>query len=146
LSGVDIPQSARDLHRQALARHERNDIPSALESARAALQQAPAFAEARAYVGSTLALRLGRYAEGLEELRRAVQDAPDDPALRYTLGWCAEFVAHRTARRPVEGLDPDALYAEAEHELRRCLDLKPEGKLRDDAADLLSAIIREDVP
>jgi tetratricopeptide (TPR) repeat protein len=139
-------QAARDLLREALALHEKNDIPAALDQARAALERAPGYADARAYIGSTLVQRLARYADGLDELRRAVADAPDDPATHYTLGWCAEFVAHRISRRPIEGLDPDALYAEAERELRRCLELKPDGKLRDDAADLLSSIIREDVP
>jgi tetratricopeptide (TPR) repeat protein len=138
--------TARGLFREALARHERNDIHGALEAARDALDQAPDYADARAYIGSTLVQRLARYAEGLDELRRAVADAPDDPAAHYTLGWCAEFVAHRISRRRVEGLDPAALYAEAERELRRCLELNPEGKLRDDAADLLSSIIREDIP
>ena len=141
-----VPDSAREHLREALALHERNDIAGALAEARAALAEAPRFAEARAYLGSTLVQRLGRYREGLEELRRAAGDAPDDPANHYTLGWCAEFVAHRISRRPEAGLDPEELYLEAETALRRCLELDPPGKLRDDARDLLSSIIREDVP
>lgn len=66
----------------------------------------------------------------------------------YTLGWCYEFVAHqaslRTRRNPV-GLDPQELYRKAEAYLRRCLELNPEGKMKDDARDLLSSIIKEDV-
>jgi tetratricopeptide (TPR) repeat protein len=141
----DVPQSARDHLRTALGLHEQNDIPGALDEARDALDEAPSYADARAYVGSTLVQRLARYADGLAELRRAAADAPDDAATHYTLGWCAEFVAHRVSRRPVEGLEPQTLYAEAERALRRCLELNPDGKLRDDAADLLSSIIREDV-
>jgi len=131
-----------------MARHEQNDIAGAVEEARAALELAPRFADARAYLGSTLVQRLGRYAEGLAELEHALEDAPDDPALHYTLGWCCEFVAHRVSRRPadaVEGLEPGELYRKAEASLRRCLELHPEGKLKDDAQDLLSSIIREDV-
>lgn len=139
------PENAIALYRQALALHEQHDIQGALAKAREALQIEPDYADARQYIGSTLVQKLGLYAEGLTELERAKQDAPDDPALMYTLGWCYEFVAHRVSRRPVVGLDPAELYGHAERYLRRCLDLKPEGKLRDDAADLLSSIIREDV-
>ena len=141
---------ARRLLREAMARHEREDIAGALAEARRALEAAPGFADAHAYVGSTLVQRLGRYAEGLAELERASELAPDDAAVHYTLGWCYEFVAHRVSRRPQAStggrdLDPPDLYAKAEQELRRCLELKPEGKLKDDAQDLLASIIKEDV-
>ena len=136
---------ARRLLREAMARHERDDIAGALAEARRALEAAPGFADAHAYLGSTLVQRLGRYAEGLAELERASELAPDDAAVHYTLGWCYEFVAHRVSRRPQEGLDPLDLYAKAEQELRRCLELKPQGKLKDDAQDLLASIIKEDV-
>jgi tetratricopeptide (TPR) repeat protein len=142
---MSIPEAARVLLNEAMALHSREDIDGALAKAREALKLAPDFADARQYLGSTLVQRLGRYAEGLAELERAKADAPDDPALFYTLGWCDEFVAHRITRRPVEGLDPAALYAKAEQYLRRCLDLRPQGKLKDDASDLLASIIREDV-
>jgi tetratricopeptide (TPR) repeat protein len=135
----------QQLLREAFALHEQHDIQGALAKAREALQIAPEYADARQYIGSTLVQKLGQYSDGLAELERAEQDAPDDPALMYTLGWCYEFVAHNLRRRPVEGLDPDELYRKAEEYLRRCLELKPEGKLKDDAADLLSSIIREDV-
>jgi hypothetical protein len=71
--------------------------------------------------------------------------APNDAALFYTLGWCYEFVAHSVSRRPRPGLDARELYDRAEAYLRRCLELNPEGKMLDDAKDLLSSIIKEDV-
>ena len=143
-----IPDAARERLRAAMARHEQRDIQGAIEEARGALEIAPGYADARSYLGSTLVQRLGRYAEGLGELERAREAAPDDPAVYYTLGWCYEFVAHRVSRKPSaggRGLEPEELYRKAEAYLRRCLELNPEGKLRDDAKDLLSSIIREDV-
>ncbi len=138
-----------------MARHEGGDIAGALAEARRALELAPDFADARSYLGSTLVTRQGRYAEGLAELERAREAAPEDPAVYYTLGWCYEFVAHRLSRRPQPsakggsasggGLDRLELYRKAEAYLRRCLELNPEGKLKDDAEDLLSSIIKEDV-
>ena len=147
----DLPRESslspnpRDLLAEAMDRHARNDISGALDAARRALEIDPGFADARAYLGSTLVQRAGRYAEGLAELERARDAAPDDPAVHYTLGWCYEFVAHNTRRRPKPGLDPDDLYARAEASLRRCLELDPPGKLKEDAEDLLSSIIKEDV-
>ena len=146
------PKTAREHLRAAMARHEEDDIEGALAEARAALELAPEFADARSYLGSTLITKQGRYAEGLAELERARESAMDDPALHYTLGWCYEFVAYRLARRPTRagtaaggGLEPAELYHKAEASLRRCLELRPEAKLRDDAKDLLSTIIKEDV-
>ena len=141
----EVPEAARSLLREAFTLHEGEQIDAALAKAREALDLAPEFADARSYIGSTLVQRRGRFAEGLAELERAKDDAPDDPALFYTLGWCCEFVAHRVSRRPRAGLDPEQLYSKAEQYLRRCLELKPQGKLRDDASDLLASIIREDV-
>lgn len=128
-----------------MARHEEGDIDAALAEAREALELAPDFADARSYLGSTLVQRAGRYAEGLAELERAREHAEEDPALQYTLGWCYEFVAYRVSRRPKVGLDADDLYRKAEASLRRCLELNPEGKIKDDAEDLLASIIKEDV-
>lgn len=128
-----------------MARHEEGDIAAALTEARQALELAPDFADARSYLGSTLITRQGRYAQGLAELERARETAPGDPAISYTLGWCYEFVAYRLSRRPQPGLDPQELYLKAEAYLRRCLELKPNGKLKDDAQDLLASIIKEDV-
>ncbi len=149
-----VPEEARRRLREAMARHERGDIAGALTEARRALEAAPGFADAHSYLGSTLVQRQGRYAEGLAALERARELAPDDAAIYYTLGWCYEFVAHRLSRRPAAaggvsaaggGLDPRELYAKAEQYLRRCLELKPQGKLKDDAQDLLASIIKEDV-
>ncbi len=144
------PKTARERLRLAMARHEEGDIEGALAEARAALELAPQFADARSYLGSTLITKQGRYTEGLAELERARESAMDDPALHYTIGWCYEFVAYRLARRSHDsatggGLEPAELYRNAEASLRRCLELRPEGKLKDDAEDLLSSIIKEDV-
>ena len=94
-----VGNAARQHLRTAMARHEEDDIEGALAEARAALELAPEFADARSYLGSTLITKQGRYAEGLAELERARESAMDDPALHYTLGWCYEFVAHRITRR-----------------------------------------------
>ncbi len=144
-STPSVPQAAREKLRAAMALHEQGDIAAALAEARQALELAPDYADARSYLGSTLVTRRGRYAEGLAELERARDAAPDDPAVYYTLGWCYEFAAHGISRRPRKGLDTRELYSKAEAYLRRCLELRPEGKLKDDAQDLLSSIIKEDV-
>ena len=150
-----VPEAARERLRAAMARHTQGDIAGALAEARSALELAPDFADARSYLGSTLITRQGRYRQGLAELERAQETAPEDAAIAYTLGWCYEFVGHRLSRRRQRsakggsasggGLDQAELYRRAESCLRRCLELNPEGKLRDDAKDLLSSIIREDV-
>lgn len=127
-----------------MARHEQGDIAGALDEARRALELAPDFADARSYLGSTLITRQGHYARGLSELERAREAAPQDPAISYTLGWCYEFVAHRVSRRAQPGLDPHELYRKAEASLRRCLELKPTGKLKDDAEDLLFSMTGEE--
>ena len=145
MTQAETPDAARERLRAALALHAQDDIDGALAAAREALALAPEYADARSYVGSTLVQRKGRYADGLAELERAREAAPDDPSVYYTLGWCCEFVAHRVSRRPVAGLDPEQLYRKAEEYLRCCLELGPEGKMRDDARDLLSSIIKEDV-
>jgi tetratricopeptide (TPR) repeat protein len=142
----NIPQSARDLLKAALALHADGDIDAALAEAQLAVEAAPAFADAHSYIGSTLITKKGDYTAGLDALAQAEHAAPDDATLHYTIGWCYEFVAHRVSRRPRPGLDPDELYHDAEHHLRRCLELNPDAKIRDDAKDLLSSIIKEDVP
>ncbi len=128
-----------------MALHEQGDIDGAIAEARKALEVEPDFADALSYLGSTLITRKGQYAEGLGELKKALTAAPDDPSIHYTAGWCNEFVAHRVSRRPQPGLDPAELYERAEQQLRRCLDLNPDAKMRDDAKDLLSTIIKKDV-
>ena len=138
-----------------MGRHEQGDIAGAIAEARRAIELAPDFADARSYLGSTLVTRQGRYADGLAELERAREAAPDDPSIYYTLGWCYEFVAHGVSRKPKpsakggsasgRGFDPQELYRKVEAYLRRCLELDPPGKLKDDARDLLASIIKEDV-
>ena len=128
-----------------MALHAQGDIDGALAEARNAIEAAPAFSEAHSSLGSTLITRKGRFTEGLAELDKAEAASPTDATLQYTLGWCYEFVSHRISRRPQPGLDPDELYRRAEAHLRRCLELKPDAKIRDDAKDLLSTIIKEDV-
>ena len=145
MSPPSVPEEARRALRSAMERHTQGDMAGALADARRAIELAPEFADARSYLGSTLVTRSGRYAEGLAELERAKALSPDDAAICYTLGWCCEFVAHGVSRKPQTGLDPEELYRKAESYLRRCLELHPEGKLKDDAQDLLASIIKEDV-
>ena len=128
-----------------MALHTQGDIDGAISEVRNAIAAAPGFSDAHSYLGSTLITRKGRFAEGLEALAQAETASPDDPTLQYTLGWCCEFVSHRVSRKPQPGLDPDELYRRAEAHLRRCLELKPDAKIRDDAKDLLATIIKEDV-
>ncbi len=125
--------------------HAKGDIDAALAEARKAVELAPDFADALSYLGSTLITRKGAFTEGLAEMAKAGNAAPDDPTVRYTMGWCCEFVSHRLRRKPVAGVDADDLYRQAEHHLQRCLELEPDDKIRDDAKDLLATIIKQDV-
>jgi len=144
-SETPVPQAARDSLKTAMALHTDGDIDGALAEAQDAIEAAPQYADAHSYLGSTLITRKGRFVEGLDALSQAEAAAPDDATLQYTLGWCCEFVAHRISRRPQPALDPDELYQRAEAHLRRCLELNPDAKIRDDAKDLLATIIKEDV-
>lgn len=95
-------------------------------------------------LGNTLITRRRRYREGLDYLERAAAAAPQDAGTWYALGWCYEFAAHETARRPTgEDLDSRALYQRAAEGFRRCLALHPEGKLQGDAEDLLDHVENE---
>ena len=137
--------AAREHLRTAMALHAEGDIDGALAEARRAIAISPDFADALSYLGSTLITRKGAFTEGLAALAKAGDAAPDDPTIHYTVGWCCEFVSHALRRRPVAGLDADDLYRQAERQLRRCLELQPDDKIRDDAKDLLATILREDV-
>lgn len=95
-------------------------------------------------MATLLITRQRRYAEGLALIDRAVALRTDDAAIWYTVGWCYEFVAHETARRATTiDLDVRALYERAADAFRRCLALHPEGKLVDDAEDLLDHVENE---
>ncbi len=75
----------------------------------------------------------------------AVRGRADDPGLWYAHGWLYEFAAHELRRKPSPAavLAPRELYETAALSFRRCLDLKPEGKLVGDAQDLLDHVENE---
>jgi tetratricopeptide (TPR) repeat protein len=88
--------------------------------------------------------RQRRFNEGLALIERAVQLRPDDAGLWYSLGWCCEFAAHERRRRASRsGTAPRALYERAAEAFRACLALRPDGKLADDAEDLLDHVENE---
>ena len=71
---------------------------------------------------------------------------PDDAGLWYALGWVLRVRGARDSTRPAlteSSLDPRALYEQAAEAFRRCLALKPEGKLVGDAEDLLDHVENE---
>jgi hypothetical protein len=92
-----------------------------------------------------LITRRHRFNEGIARIEEAVAARPDDAGLWYALGWCLEFAAHELKRRPPGEpvLEPRALYERAADAFRRCLSLKPDGKLQGDAEDLLDHIENE---
>jgi len=98
--------------------------------------------EALEQVGTALVARRRRYTEGLDLLERAATIRPGDAGVWYALGWCCEYAAHelQRRRRVEDRLDPRAIYERAAEAFRTCLSLDPEGKLRDDAADLLDHV------
>ncbi|HXF52429.1 MAG TPA: hypothetical protein VNM43_12190 [Dehalococcoidia bacterium] len=115
-------------------------MAEAVRLAREAIAADPALVEAREYLGTTLVTRLRRFSEGIAELERALELAPDSASLLYALGWCCEFVANALRRDPARRDEAEALYERAATYLRRCLALNPEGKLREDAEDLLDIV------
>ena len=133
------------LLREAMALHSRDDIKGALVSARTAIELDPAFGEAHAYLGNTLVTRRRRFAAGLAAMERAAALLPEDAAVRYTPGWCREFVAHAIDRGlggPFQPVTDDAptLYAGAREEFLLALTLDPEPGLRGDIEDMLDVI------
>jgi tetratricopeptide (TPR) repeat protein len=91
-----------------------------------------------------LVTRRRNYEEGLTFVERAVEARPSDAGLWYSLGWVREFAAHEITRRgAASALDPRQLYEHAAAAFRRCLALKPEGKLVGDAEDLLDHVENE---
>jgi hypothetical protein len=128
----------------ARAKHAAGDIPGGMQLARAALDADPDCIEALEHVGTVLVTRRGEHARGLEMIEHAVALHPDDAGLWYALGWAAEFAAHEQRRRGRRGETPPRdLYERAAEAFRRCLALKPEGKLAGDAEDLLDHIENE---
>lgn len=140
--------SARDeaaaIFATARERHAAGDVAAGVELARRAIELDPENVEALEHLATVLVTRRARYAEGLGLLDRAVALRPNDPGLWYALGWCCEFAAHELLRRPSAGDEsPRDLYARAAEAFRACLALRPEGKLADDAADLLDHVENE---
>ncbi len=115
-----------------------------MEFARRALDLDPDHAAALEHLATLLITRKGAYAEGLALIDRAVSAHPDDAGMWYAAGWCYEFAAHEIRRRPAgSGLDAKTLYEHAADAFRRCLALRPGGKLADDAEDLLDHVENE---
>jgi len=133
---------ARSLLREAWELHARGQIDTALAVARDALRDDAELSDAWTYLGTTLITRKLAYSDGLEALERAYALKPDDPGVNYSLGWCYEFVAYRLSRlgrKPYR--DPEELFGLAINHLRRCIELEPEQKLREDAEGLLDSIL-----
>ena len=142
--GAVTSEEARARLRDAMALHSADDIDAALTAAREAIELAPDFGEAHAYLGNTLVARRRRFADGLQALERAVELLPRDPTVLYTLGWCREFVANalerpRGAHQPVKG-DAATLYAQARAVLLRARQLDTDAVLRGDIEDILDVI------
>jgi tetratricopeptide (TPR) repeat protein len=127
--------------RRAQELHTQGSIDAALQEASAAIEAWPEFVEGWMYYGTTLVTRRLAFPEGLTALERALELAPDDPGVNYSLGWCYEFVAYRLEKQSTRPYrDPLELYRLAAHHLQRCIDLNPEQGLQDDAQDLLMSI------
>jgi tetratricopeptide (TPR) repeat protein len=136
---------AKRLFAASLEAHAARDTTRAIALAREAIDADPHHVEALEHLGTLLITRRQRYAEGLKFVERAVAEREDDAGLWYSLGWCREFAAHEIARRGGAGetLEPRALYEAAADAFRRCLELKPGGKLVGDAEDLLDHVENE---
>ena len=134
---------ARDLLRRAQDAHSARQIEQALALTRRAIDTNPGLVDAWTYLGTTLVTRRLAYEEGLQALERALELAPEDAGVHYSLGWCYEFVAYRLEKQAARpNRDPLELYRLAERHLQRCLDLDPEPGLKEDAEDLLAAVQR----
>ncbi|HLF71453.1 MAG TPA: hypothetical protein VI759_04810 [Dehalococcoidia bacterium] len=131
----------RELLRKGRFLHGRGRVDDAIFMARQALARDPDYVDALSYVGTTLVTRRLSYQEGLDLLERALELAPDDPGVNYSLGWCYEFVAYRLEKQATKPYrDPLDLYRLAAERLQRTIDLNPEQKLREDAEDLLTSV------
>lgn len=125
--------------------HAGGDIDAAIAAVEAVVAQWPDYAQARSYLGQTLVTRKRRFADGIEELDRAVAICDDDPYILYSAGWCREFVAHALAKpkggphQPVEQT-ADELYASAHALFMRALHADPDEQLQGDIEDMLNVI------
>lgn len=117
----------------------------AIELARAAVAADPDHVEALELLGTMLVTRRRAFDEGLETLERMIALRDGDAGLWYTVGWCYEFAAHESRRRPsrAPSTPPRSLYERAAEAFRTCLSLNPEGKLEGDAEDLLDHVENE---
>jgi tetratricopeptide (TPR) repeat protein len=139
-----VTTDAQRLFAASVEAHTARDTARAIALAREAIEVDPHHVEALEHLGTLLITRRQRFGEGLAFVERAVAERPDDAGLWYSLGWCREFAAHEIARRGSgASLDPRVLYEAAADAFRRCLDLKPEGKLVGDAEDLLDHVENE---
>ena len=133
--------TAQEHLRRARQLHTEGRIEDAIAEARVAIELDPSYVEAWMYLGTTLVTRRLAFPEGLADLERAAQLAPDDAGVIYSLGWCYEFVAYRLEKAATTPYrDPLELYGLAADQLRRCIELNPEQGLKDDAQDLLDSI------
>ena len=137
---VDADESLR-LFEQARLQHASGDVRAGLQLARRALELDPENVSAIEHVANVLVTRQHRYPEGLALIDQTIRLQPNDAGLWYAHGWCYEFAAHELRRRPTASeLDPRGLFEVAAESFRRCLDLGADGKLADDAADLLDHV------
>ncbi len=129
------------LFSDALAAHSARDTPRTIDLTRQVLTMSPDHSEALEHLATVLITRKGAYDEGLQLIECAVTAREGDAGLWYSLGWCYEFAAHEITRRPGRStVDPRPLYERAGAGFRRCLELRPEGKLQGDAEDLLDHV------
>ena len=140
-----MPDTADDALAEARRLHTAGDIAGGYTAAKLALTLDPNHAGSLEFLATALVARRHQYDEGLALIDRAVEVAPDDAGVWYARGWCYEFAAHELQRRPDQDspLEPMALYDAAAESFRRCLALHPDGKLLDDAQDLLEHVENE---
>lgn len=147
---AEVSDEARAALRAVMQQHAAGDVDAALDAAQEILGQWPDYAQARSYFGQTLVTRKRRFADGIAELDRAVQDCNNDPYILYTAGWCREFVANalnkEAGHRPKGGAhqqvedSADDLYASATALFRRALAAGPDDQLLGDIEDMLTVI------
>jgi tetratricopeptide (TPR) repeat protein len=140
-----VPDDARAALRAVMQSHAGGDIDVAIAAVEAVVAQWPDYAQARSYLGQTLVTRKRRFADGIEELDRAVAICHDDPYILYSAGWCREFIANALAKpkggahQPV-ALTSDQLYASANALFLRALHADPDDQLQGDIEDMLTVI------